>query len=566
MYRVMIVDDEPEIRLGLKLKADWDSLRLMVVAEASNGIEALEQLASDAIDLVITDMNMPVMNGVSFLESCHEQYPELRIIVITGYEDFHYARAAVRNQARDYLLKPVAQDELMAALRKVTQELNEERNLKNEQAEVRWRLSQYYVEMKEHFIVHLVKEELKPGQAEQERAELFMLRDWNERMVSFLTVGFKERKSGKSPASTAISTSLDNKHISTAVSAGAIAADPANPADTRTPDKLRLPFEMICREFAQLHSGQPQVFRDPNYPGLMHFILDHDDEAAASFVEELRTSISSYLSFEPAISIGQPISGFNKWKEGYMSSLIAWNLLESDVGGTAKEFADNRPALTEDVAKIIQRQLSRGELELFTQTVRKELTEAFIESQVQFVKLVLQLYLLLDSMAYAAGVQLDAGEQLWVRPDMVLALDTIDKAQGFLVHLGHKIDLKTKADTEDPEQSMIQATLQFIDSNYMYELNLTMLAERYRYNSSYFSELFKSKVGRTFIQYVTEVRMAHAIRLLVDTPLSLWDIAELTGFSNASYFSSKFKRMYGVTPSDCRHSPPEKFNNELPKK
>ncbi|SFM02801.1 two-component system, response regulator YesN [Paenibacillus sp. 1_12] len=540
MYRVMIVDDEPEIRLGLKLKADWDSLGLAVVAEASNGIEALERLAAEAIDLVITDMNMPVMNGISFLESSHEQYPGLKIIVITGYEDFHYARAAVRNQARDYLLKPVAQDELMAALSKVTQELNEERSLQNEQAEVRWRLSQYYIEMKEHFIVHLVKEELKRGQAEQERAELFLLREWNERIVRFLTVGFRERKTGP--------------------------VGPTNQDDKRTPDKLRLPFEMICQEFAQLHTSQPQVFRDPNYPGLMHFIIDHDDDAAASFVEELRNSIAGYLSFEPSISIGQTTRGFNKWKEGYMSSLIAWNLLNSEIGGTAKEYGDGRPALTEDVAKIIQRQLARGELELFTQTVHKELTEAFVESQVQFVKLVLQLYLLLDSMAYTAGVQLDTGEQLWVRPDMVLALDTIDKAQSFLAHLGEKIDHKTKADMEDPEQSMIQAALQFIDSNYMYEINLTMLADRFSYNSSYFSELFKSKVGKTFIQYVTEVRMAQAMRLLVDTPLSLWDIAELTGFSNASYFSSKFKRMYGMTPSDFRQSPPEKFNNELPKK
>ncbi|MNL69635.1 HTH-type transcriptional regulator YesS [compost metagenome] len=100
----------------------------------------------------------------------------------------------------------------------------------------------------------------------------------------------------------------------------------------------------------------------------------------------------------------------------------------------------------------------------------------------------------------------------------------------------------------------------------MYDLHLTMLAERFNYNSSYFSELFKAKFGKAFIQYVTEVRMAQAVHLLEETSLNLWDIAELTGFSNASYFSSKFKKIYGMAPSDFRLQSPEKFNSEKPKK
>ncbi|MBW7454530.1 helix-turn-helix transcriptional regulator, partial [Paenibacillus sepulcri] len=139
----------------------------------------------------------------------------------------------------------------------------------------------------------------------------------------------------------------------------------------------------------------------------------------------------------------------------------------------------------------------------------------------------------------------------WIRPDRVLEFDTVEKAESFLVALGSKIH-KTQADSEDAEFSVVQAAQQFIHQNYMVELNLNMLAERFNYNRSYFSELFKSKVGISFIQYVTEVRMEQAVRLLKETTLGLWDIAELTGFSNASYFSSKFKRMYGISPSEFR--------------
>src|SRR5690606_34991126 len=94
----------------------------------------------------------------------------------------------------------------------------------------------------------------------------------------------------------------------------------------------------------------------------------------------------------------------------------------------------------------------------------------------------------------------------------------------------------------------------FIDTNYMYEITLPNLAEKYNYNPSYFSELFKQKVGISFIQYIAEVRMKQACRLLEDSNLGLGDIAELTGFSNPSYFSSRFKKIFGVSPTDYRQT------------
>ncbi|UUZ83585.1 response regulator [Paenibacillus sp. P26] len=323
MYRVLIVDDEPEIRVGLRLKVDWESLDLTVAGEAPSGAEALERLAGDAIDIIITDMNMPVMNGVSFLESYREPYPALKVIVVTGYEDFQYARAAVRNQARDYLLKPVSQEELTAALVKVKRELDDERLAQDREAMDRWRLSQYYKEMKEHFIVRLVKEESGHERTVRERARLFQLDSWDAEGVRFLTTGLRER-------------------------------EVRDAADGRTPDKLRSPFEMICREFAEKHPTQPQVFRDGNYPGLIHFILSDDESAIADFISDLHACVAGHLSFEPVIGCGEQVTGFASWKEGYLSSLLAWNLPESGIGLRSTVRPDGKAVLTEDMARIIQ--------------------------------------------------------------------------------------------------------------------------------------------------------------------------------------------------------------------
>ncbi|WP_036717946.1 response regulator [Paenibacillus harenae] len=533
MYRVLIVDDEPEIRQGLQLKVDWEGLGLLIAAEASNGVEAMEILTGEAIDIVITDMNMPVMDGMTFLDACHDQYPSLRLIVITGYEDFQYAKAAVKNHARDYLLKPVARDELTMALTNVKQELDKERRSQDQAAMTEWRLSQYYAKMKEHFIVHLVKEELERISVVKDRARLFELDVWDDRKVRFMTAGLKD------------------------------AAAPEHPSE-RSPDKFRLPFDIISRECADKHRGFIQVFRDANYPGLMHFVMLENEALEREFTGALHQNVKTFMGFELRVGIGQAVTGFVQWKEGYITALLAWNLPNDRETGKSRTPA-GQAALPEDTIKVLRRYLTRGELSKFSEAIRHEL-RGTIGSQPRFVKVIFQLYLMLESVAHEQHIALDSREQLWLRPEMSLSLDTVEKAEPFLMRLAAKIERKREIDSGEGDPSLIEAAQHFIDENYMYDLNLTMISEKFNYNSSYFSEMFKAKVGKTFIQYLTEARMNQAVRMLRTTTLSLWDIAELTGFSNASYFSSKFKRMHGLTPSEYRQQSSEKIDSEHPKK
>lgn len=535
MYRVLIVDDEPEIRQGLRLKVNWDQLELQVAGEAANGIEALSMLEADDIDIVITDMNMPVMDGLSFLHSCREQYPALRLVVITGYEDFHYARAAVQNQARDYLLKPVTREELTMTLDKIRKELNNERASLLQEANMRWKLTQNYKEMKEHFLVRLVKGEQEYESLMHDRIKLFELSDWGDRAVRFVTAGLRERRA-------------------------------ADPGSIRTPDQFRLPFELLCREHAESLPHSLLVFRDTNYPGLMHFILAEDGKAAESLIDGLRSGTSSHIGFEPTFGLSDQVVGFQLWKEGYLNSLLAWNLSESGVQEAAHPSAGEGPLLADDKVKVLQRLLTRGEIDKFQQAIEEELHNAYLLSRTHFVKIMFQLHLMLESAASALNIALETGDQLWVRPELATRLDTPQKVSPFLMRLANRIDRQQKHRSEEADRSLISAVVKFIDDNYMYDLNLTMIAERFHYHPSYFSELFKAKTGKSFIRHVTEVRMTQAIRLLEGTELSLWDIAELTGFSNASYFSSKFKRLYGVSPSQYRQKPPEKNDSQLPKK
>ena len=581
MYRVLIVDDEPEIRQGLRLKVNWEQIGMLVVGEAAHGGEAAERLEHEPIDIVITDMNMPVMDGLSFLEYCREQHPALRLIVITGYEDFQYAHAAIRNRVRDYLLKPVTRDELTAALQRIGQELDGERQSRDEASVLQWQMSQYAREMKEHFIVRLVRGELdqaQPGTI-MERAQRFQLDAWEQSEVRFLTAGLP---------------------------VGAVGTD----GRERLPEQFRLAFELLCREFAlqwselgeaaagdvsggseqgdanpgqqgdriggaaerrdrgedgverraradegaECRSNLLEVFRDAGYPGLMHLICRGSAEQAARLADALKEAISSHVRLDTHVGIGEPVNGFGAWKDGYMSALIAWNIAgSSTVEGEPSGAVQDTAHLPEETVKVMRRYLSRGETEAFGKAMAAALEEAHAVSRAAFVKMIFQLVLILESAAAEAKLQLESREQLWLRPELVLGMHTVARAEAFLQEIASKIaDRSTQGAGADADQSVIEAAKQFIEENYRYDLNLTMIAERFNYHPSYFSEFFKAKVGRTFIQYLSEVRMAEAVRLLKETTLSLWDIAEFTGFSNASYFSAKFKKVYGLSPSEYR--------------
>ena len=119
MTKVMIVDDEKYVRMGIKNETDWALIGCEVVAEASNGIDALEAAEQTRPDLVISDIRMPKMDGLELAEQLMSRFPGIKIIFLTAYDEFEYARQAVRLGASDYLLKPFGEGELEASVQKL---------------------------------------------------------------------------------------------------------------------------------------------------------------------------------------------------------------------------------------------------------------------------------------------------------------------------------------------------------------------------------------------------------------------------------------------------------------
>ena len=131
MYRVLIVDDEKMIRMGMKNAIDWKKLGVDGVFTAASGNEALKILKEESPEIMVTDIQMTEMTGLELIKAARESVPELRVIVLTGFDNFEYARESLRLQVQDFFLKPIDEDDLFNAIEKQIKERFEKYKYEN---------------------------------------------------------------------------------------------------------------------------------------------------------------------------------------------------------------------------------------------------------------------------------------------------------------------------------------------------------------------------------------------------------------------------------------------------
>ena len=127
MYSIMIVEDEYLVRQGIASLVNYEKFSMQVIAQAENGIEAWKKFQENPADILLTDINMPQMNGLELAKLVRDQAPKCHIVFLTGYDDFDYARTAIKLGADDYLLKPFSKDDVEEMLAKVQTKLDKER-------------------------------------------------------------------------------------------------------------------------------------------------------------------------------------------------------------------------------------------------------------------------------------------------------------------------------------------------------------------------------------------------------------------------------------------------------
>lgn len=532
MYNVLIVDDEQEVRLGLKLKMNWQSLGFQVVGEACDGQDALDLLGQLNVHVMITDIKMPVMSGLELIKRASVQYPDLRIVVLSGYDDFHFVKAAMQSAARDYLLKPFVRNELKEIMMKLHEELEADREQRSQLNDDRWRLEQTLPVARDQLLLAMISDE----------GEEHILSLRNEIAAMQMSSIFQQP------------IRLRFVSVDMRVPAGRLDEGGMNNG------LFRIAFQMFCREIAQDERLERKAiaFHHPGYPDMMYFLIateseEEEERMIRQLIEQIQSNMKRQLRVETVIAIGEAAQEPASLRSAFQSALMAWS--HSKAGAVTQTiYADRQSDVSElmqpDVEKSLLNLIEDTDLEQFMGMIEHILKKRHVSMQ-ELQSFMIRIVLLLEQAATRNGLELEQ-KLRWLFPVTEWKINSPSAAIVYLHNLAGQVVEGIKRSRVSGGSIVVEGVRQYLDVHYMNEIRLSTLAERFHVNTTYLSELFKKHTGTTFSDYLTQIRIGKAAGLLADPNLRLADIAELVGFANASYLSSVFKKTYGVSPNEYR--------------
>lgn len=525
-YKVLLVDDEPIILRSLKVAIPWDELQLEIVGEAKNGEVALKLIAETTPHIVISDIRMPVIDGITLMKEVLSHNSKLIFIFISGYGEFEYAREALRQGAFDYLLKPIDHDELTEMLIRARTKL--ERQKENEQ------------------LMHSVQ-------------MLSMLA--RERMFAEMTLG--------NPRPLQHLKWLENSELEGEYFMAVVQLDEYSTLTAQWGAEEKRLWLFAIRNIVEdwsMEHGVLTVFPFHNgewvllFPGALSV-------SRRELGEQLITGIKRYSKLSCSIGISRCTQGIDQLSTVY--PLAAKALYQRFYSGHAGVFIDEETSLSvnkevkypktlelsliESIRTLdMKRMLSLfDEMALYieAQAIPKEVAERLI------VEMIVVLYRQFEHLNMHTDWSLDGLlsklHSLGTLSDMIAAL----KAE-----FGEWIEQSNNPETREDARSVIEKAKRYIESNYHKDLSIEEVSELADLSISHFCTLFKQYTGYTFLEYVTHCRMEKAKYILQNSNVKVYQVAPLVGYQDPRYFTQVFKKATGKTPTEFREEHTKQAN------
>lgn len=506
---VLIVDDEPIIRNGLKNFISWDEQGLTLVGDCANGLEAFERLRSQPIDILITDIKMPVMDGLELTRKALEVNPLTKVILISSYNEFEYVREGMKQGAVDYLLKPSLEaGELIAVLVRCKEMLQQNRR---------------QVVQNQQFDEQLVF--LARRRSEQEIIRLLATNESESKLVDLFD-------------------QPNDRYV-----CAFVVSDGLNEWRERYGD---LHISIMYEDMQALFYEQFQYGSAPILTGEGLFMILPLVENAEGELERFKNRVAAELS--TSISIGYSVEQETERVEtGLRKSRAAGERRFFE--GTGKLFAyeqipDESEAGSNYEGMNMQVMVEQFRTEDHTKTVIDRFVSSWTKGAQTPEHVRKEAYELLSAYAFVNGgskTLSDFREHIWRCETVVQLESTIRQLfeemehpnQLRLVDKGHSGQLITKA-------------IAYIKLHYREDLTLQQVADNIHVSKSYFSNLFKKQAGQNFIDYLIDLRLHEAKRMLVKNEYKIYEVAEKSGFNDVKYFSKLFKKMTQMTPVEYR--------------
>lgn len=523
-YRVLLVDDEEEIRQGICRKMNWEALGFVLAGEAANGMEALEVAEQTCPDVVLSDIKMPYMDGLELGRRLHRMMPAVKLVFFSGFDDFEYARQAIGVHALEYILKPINAQELSGVLEKIRDQLDKQLEERRNVAVWQERYEESLPLLREIFYSRLLGGKIPTEQIYERAAEY----------------------------------GLSFPDGVWAVAIASVTGEGLNIAEDAV---LLSALDFLRAQFSLPNAAmQGALFNDDI--ALMAEIGSEDRFYA--FMEELdRLCLlaETLLGFRVRFGVGTLCK---------RAEMFAASAAQAETALQYKAITDSRVLYIRDVEPRgdaaalfgeVQQQKVIAAVKLGSEAHVKEVVEQIVEqmrsSHLSIVQC--QLFFLESLLSLMRAVR-PGGEDFAAlfeeEVSTMLSTDhfrSLDDMSGWLTEHFLKIQQMLGRHRSDTAGKSVYLAKEYIAGHYQdSELSVERLCEVLHLSPAYFSTLFKKETGMSFINYLTHMRMEKAAELLRTTDEKTYAIAEQTGYPDANYFSYVFKRHFGVTPSKFR--------------
>ncbi|MBB6671314.1 response regulator [Cohnella nanjingensis] len=542
MYKILLVDDEKLELEAIAQYIRWEDMGIVVAGTAKNGREALARMEACKPDIVMTDVRMPIMDGLEFARKARQLNRGVKIVFLSGHDEFHYIKAALNAEAMGYLLKPIDADELAQLMQRVVLKCEEDKQL-----------SASAEGLKEKLVRSLA--------AEKSAAER---KSWAQR-ISMLPVPLPAvgayavayvRLDGPPGADAAAAWNAIVSRLSAASYGwsadereyGAICYLPTEDgfaemelgwretiADTRSLTGIAVTVGLsttgrYLEEMPELYEEAKRASEDRFYAGtgtLLRYRANAVDDAADPMLQA-STGAMSEVGEDPMPGMAAEAEPRAAADPIPHAAAVADRLTQA-VSRLRREEAGE--LLRGCFAPFRTNRTERSAVVAFAMQLGAELERSFAP-------------LLAEASANGRGAGLDWKE--------VMAADTLDALLAQLEGLCDRLIGMIGDKDQDQHMPIVHRIMELIDSRYHEALTVEALAESVYLTPNYVRTLFKQKTGETILEYMTRVRIRRASELLRDRALRIHEVARAVGYENVSYFCSLFQRHKGVTPNEYR--------------
>lgn len=538
MYRIVIADDEEYVRDLLAKSINGSGHGFEVVGKAENAIEAIKLVKDLKPDILITDICMPLANGLELIKAINQLGKDIKTVIISGYDDFSYAKSALTLGVTDYLLKPFLPEEMLEVLDKIKEELERQKILLNNMSEMKNQFENTLVFLQQRFLNDIIQNPLEIKDA------------------------FAEGKKIR----------LDLEAVQYCSGIVRIRPNCANNQWNSKNQKMVEDFLRVIKDeyfineiktFAvSLDDKQLVIIFCGNYKNQVQFYKE-----IQSGMEKINQSLKKYYHMHLWCALGNIYCDWKQISISYKEALSVWKGLLNNADGIIRYEDTKKNKASTGIVDLKKDNELENHLLLNIQMGKKDkalelLDEVFVYyqkfdtqlSEFVSVSLVELVFSISNAIIEAGG-----NTQVWEDKNIIeylkkhFSYGNLIDAQNALEEYVEKCCEQFLIINEKQGDKIIYNVKMLIEQNLANEeFNLVSASAELFFSHNYIRQVFKQKTGESFMEYLIRRRMETAVEFLKNPVFKIHEIALKTGYSNQRYFASCFKKYFGCTPTEYR--------------